>query len=666
MYPDFHKLAASSGKYVGTDIETTLIDEHGAIEKIWSIAWHNGLETKSVFWRNGITKPELANKFSNIETMVALSRDPQGELLLELKQLLVGETEYVPAFHSAQFDARHLQECLDVPMGPYICTQQLAYIILPPAVMGSTGDEDALRFYRLSHLASMGLCDAKLDYEGGFEHFSDEMLSYNEQDAVSCWQIAHRFMPMLNPQLTMAFIIDMCAQRMAFEMQVTGCLIDQDKLHELTLKYEQELVRIENEMRELLPAVLSEKSYQFVHPPKPTTYAKVDGIYEASDIGRYLVVGTQGGKTIAHKVEAFDPSKKDHVLTLIKRYCAWEPRKFSRKTGAVTLDKAVLEELADMYYPAKLMLDYRKYGKLLSTYMKPFRRTDEFGRMHPSFLTCATRTSRFASRGPNFQNIPKGDCRSLIIAPPGYKIVCIDLSQIELRILAWYMAVALKGMDSATFMWEQFAQGADIHDANSKKMKKERKLVKVGIFLYIYGGNEPRMAASLGISLPEAKSFMNALEKELPALPAIRRYFHEAAIRNRTLYTMYGHQISYPKLFAANTSNGERKQCLRQYFNAGIQGSQADIMKVVMWQCRKPMTRFGANLLMQVHDELVFEVPEGNAALFCEAIFPLFNNTYLLKGLIIKALPGIGDSWLEAKEDGERREDDARKSVQAT
>jgi DNA polymerase-1 len=158
------------------------------------------------------------------------------------------------------------------------------------------------------------------------------------------------------------------------------------------------------------------------------------------------------------------------------------------------------------------------------------------------------------------------------------------------------------------------------------------------------------------MSKAEAKDFFDALEAKIPALPAIKRLMNKRAELEKTLRTVYGHKIVYPDLHRDDIPKWRIAKARRQYFNARIQGSQADIIKLCMWASYKLCLKYGASMLIQVHDELVFEVPEANAALFCDALLPVFNNTKLLPGLNTKGTPGIGNNWYEAKEDAENRE----------
>lgn len=653
------------GPIATVDIESTKVKADGTIDRIWCISWtYQGLypDVKSLYWRNGVTYEQLAGEFNDCDARIALGQNPNMHfsLVKELREICAGETEYVPSFHNAQFDKVQLA-LAGLEFACYHDTLIMAFCLFPPTVMGSTGDEDALRFYSLSALANKGLCDAKMDFDSEWDHFSDEMLQYNRQDVLAQHQLGNTLKTMLmnDPQTLNAYVLDMWATEMCGQMRLNGIYVDQTELTNLTLSLEKELQETEEQLNKMYPCLPSSKDVVRVRPAASHLTTNAKRIHPRSDLGKLIPIGKKGSEYVYKEVVEFNPGSADHVLQALQFYCPdWTPTKFSRKTGKPSVSKDVIADLAETNVFADLIQRRRKLAKMLSTYLKPLSETDMVGRIHPSFLVAATRTSRFASRNPNFQNIPKDDrLRSIIKASSSDTVlVCIDLSQIELRILAWYMGNVLgKTDDSAWYLWRLYEKGADVHAANAARFGGiERKLAKIAIFLYIYGGGTYRLSASLGVTISQARKMLLALEKNVPALPQLKKYVEQSARQQGLLRTLYGHKIIYPEVNQRDEARVSR--ALRQYFNCIIQGTQADILKLIMAQTYKLLDIYGAFILLQVHDELVFEVPVGNAPLFCEALTPIFNNRKLLPGLIVKATPGIGRTWKEAKDDGERRE----------
>lgn len=655
---------SNNDKIVAVDIESTKIVNND-VEKLWSISWYSPDTSGSVYWEKGITKERLSQEFAAAGVMSTVTKDTNRLNLLKLRQILTGETEYVPAFHNAQFDKRVLSKA-GVEIPKYHDTMVLAYCMFPPAVLGSTGEEDAMRFYSLESLSRLGICEPKLEFDSNWDEFSFDMLDYNMQDAKSCHQAATNMLRAIDPVTLGAYRLDLIATEAIINF--VGPYIDANKLQEVFLEKDKRLQEVKDRLFQLVPCVAPKVKFIKKMPPEGRrTFAKA-GVYPYSDIGKIVPVGEfKKGKMPVLEIVEFNPNSDDHVRVALKALCPeWKPTKKTKSGNNFSVDKTVLAPLAAKSELAKLLLENSELSKLISTYLSPYANTDEWSRMHPSFLTCATRTSRLSSRNPNFQNVPDNDTRNLIRAPnEDWRIVCIDLSQIELRILGWYMKMLMPNIRGSDYFYRLYEIDADVHDANMDVMGTRhrdhgRRLAKIGIFLYIYGGKFRRFSDSLSVSLDDAKSIISSLEKNIPALPQLRETVVRQARYQRTLRTLYGHKIEYPDLFLPDLPGNRYaiKKAERQYFNALIQGSQADIIKILMWLCHNILCRlYGARIICQVHDELVFEVPVGLVKPFCDRAMPIFNNRKLLPGFKVQGVPGIGMTWREAKQDGDRRKD---------
>lgn len=643
---------------VAVDIESTPIRRDLSVDKIWCISWKGEELEGSVWWPEGITKERLAFEFANAGTSLALGSTQSKVKLLEIRNILTGEEGVIPIFHSANFDKRVLSQCgVDIPL--YHDTQIMAYVVLPPSVLGSKGDEDALRFYSLSSLSRMGLCSAKVEYSNNWNEFSMEMLKYNQGDVGSTFELYNSLKAMMDEHTMSAYIIDMLATDAIINFG--GCTVDQTSLDKVYLSKENRLQEVEDRLFQLAPCVGAKVSKRKRKPPETQLVYAKQGVYAASDVHKFVYLGQENKNHNVIEIEPFNPNSNAHVAVVLKALCpTWQAIKRTKK-GNVSVDKNVLKDLADEGYEiAALLLEQSKLQKTVSTHLRAFREADQYGKIYPSFLIPGTRTGRLSSRNPNFQNIPKDDCRSLIIAGEGRTLVCCDLSQIELRILGWYMWKFLPNVPGSDYFFRLYEAFADVHASNVTMMGLEgrehsRRLAKIGIFLYIYGGMAKRLSLSLAISMEEAKAIIENLEQNIPALPQLRELMIRYARNYDVCRTIYGRKIVYPEL-KNGKSNYDVAQAERQYFNAAIQGSQADIIKILMAQCRKPLELYGGANIMQVHDELIFDVPEGNAFSFCNDIMPLFNNRTILPGFRVIGVPGVGKSWADAKADGETRE----------
>ena len=293
------------------------------------------------------------------------------------------------------------------------------------------------------------------------------------------------------------------------------------------------------------------------------------------------------------------------------------------KTGQWATGARALEELAEQGHelPRKI-LDWRQVSKLRSTYTDalPGYVNAETHRVHTSYALAATTTGRLSSSEPNLQNIPVRTeegrkIRRAFIAEPGTKLVSADYSQIELRLLAEVADVpALR---------KAFRDGLDIHAMTASEMfgvpikdmpgevRRRAKAINFGI---IYGISAFGLANQLGIPREEAGAY---IKKYFERFPGIRDYMEETkafAKKNGYVLTLFGRKCHYPDITAGNPSIRAFNE--RAAINARLQGSAADIIRRAMVRIEPALTKakLNAKMLLQVHDELIFEVPEGEVA----------------------------------------------------
>jgi DNA polymerase-1 len=289
-------------------------------------------------------------------------------------------------------------------------------------------------------------------------------------------------------------------------------------------------------------------------------------------------------------------------------------------TGAWSTAAGVLEDLADEgnQFAARI-LDWRQLSKLKSTYTDalPGHVDKVSQRVHTSFALAATTTGRLSSSEPNLQNIPVRNetgrkIRRAFIATPGHRLVSADYSQIELRLLAHIADIPQ--------LRQAFAEGLDIHAMTASEMfgvpvkgmpsdvRRRAKAINFGI---IYGISAFGLANQLGIPREEAGAY---IKKYFERFPGIRAYMDETKKRCHEqgyVETIFGRKCHYPRINASNPS--ERAFNERAAINAPIQGSAADIIRraMVRMDAALEKARLSAQMLLQVHDELVFEVPEA-------------------------------------------------------
>ena len=326
------------------------------------------------------------------------------------------------------------------------------------------------------------------------------------------------------------------------------------------------------------------------------------------------------------------------------------------KTGPST-DVDVLEQLAAMGHDVpKLLIEYRELAKLKSTYVDalPGYIHPETGRIHTSFNQVGAATGRLSSSDPNLQNIPvrteRGESiRRAFIAPPGARLLVADYSQIELRLLAHFSG-------DPAFV-QAFEKGGDIHRqtaavifgvAQEQVTAEMRARAKTINFATIYGQGPFALARQLGIGQDEAKAFIRQYFERFAGVRAwLDRTVQEARERGY-VETLFGRRRYIPELKDRNFSIrafGERTAT-----NSPLQGSAADLIKVAMIRIHESLgaERLGTRLLLQVHDELVLEVPATEEAAAKELVKRHMEGAAKLRVPLVVSV-GVGSDWVDAK-----------------
>ena len=325
-------------------------------------------------------------------------------------------------------------------------------------------------------------------------------------------------------------------------------------------------------------------------------------------------------------------------------------------SGSPSTNEEVLQELALDYPLPKLIIEYRGLAKLKSTYTDklPKMINAETGRVHTSYHQAVTATGRLSSTDPNLQNIPIRNeegrrIRQAFVAQHGWKILAVDYSQIELRIMAH-----LSG-DKA--LLEAFQQGKDIHAATAAEIigvniedvtSEQRRRAKAVNFGLIYGMSAFGLAKQLGIPRGEAQHYMDTYFERYPGVMQYMEDTRSAASEQGFVETIYGRRLHLPEIQSRNGMR--RKAAERAAINAPMQGTAADIIKKAMLLVDEWIQAEGdgrVKLLMQVHDELVFEVEESSLAEIESKVRELMESAADLDVPLV-AEAGHGDNWDQA------------------
>jgi DNA polymerase-1 len=324
-------------------------------------------------------------------------------------------------------------------------------------------------------------------------------------------------------------------------------------------------------------------------------------------------------------------------------------------SGAPSTDEEVLQKLAEDYPLPKVLLEYRGMAKLKSTYTDklPNMINQNTGRVHTNYAQAVAVTGRLASNDPNLQNIPIRTAegrriREAFVAPPGSHIVSADYSQIELRIMAH-----ISGDEN---MLRAFAEGEDIHRATAAEIfgvapadvtSEQRRYAKVINFGLIYGMSAFGLASNLGIDRAAAQSY---IDRYFARFSGVKQYMDDTRLQAKArgyVETVFGRRLWLPEI---NSPNGPRRQgAERAAINAPMQGTAADLIKLAMIAVQDWLERdqLKTKMIMQVHDELVLEVPDDELALVREKLPQMMAGVAELKVPLLAEV-GVGKNWEEA------------------
>ncbi|MFC0251357.1 DNA polymerase I [Massilia consociata] len=324
-------------------------------------------------------------------------------------------------------------------------------------------------------------------------------------------------------------------------------------------------------------------------------------------------------------------------------------------TGAPSTDEEVLQKLAEDYPLPKILLEYRGMSKLKSTYTDklPKMVNPKTGRVHTNYAQAVAITGRLSSNEPNLQNIPVRTAegrriREAFVAPAGSVIVSADYSQIELRIMAHISG------DPA--MLKAFAEGEDIHRATAAEIfgispeevqSEQRRYAKVINFGLIYGMSAFGLAQNLGI---ERGAAANYIDRYFARFAGVKQYMDETRLQAKArgyVETVFGRRLWLPEI---NSGNGPRRAgAERAAINAPMQGTAADLIKLAMIAVQDwiETDKLGTRMIMQVHDELVLEVPEAELELVRVKLPELMAGVAKLNVPLV-AETGVGPNWEKA------------------
>jgi DNA polymerase-1 len=429
--------------------------------------------------------------------------------------------------------------------------------------------------------------------------------AYAAEDADITWRLHKHLIPMVAGDEKLNFVyeqIEMPAMRVLFIMERNGILVDAQKLAAQGQNVGRRMLELEQEIFKLANQPFN------IQSPK--------------QIGEILFGQLQ--------------------LPVIKK----------TPSGAPSTDEEVLQKLSEDYPLPARILDYRSLAKLQSTYIEKLPRmmNARTGRVHTNFSQAVAVTGRLASSEPNLQNIPVRTeegrkIREAFIAKPGHQLISADYSQIELRIMA-HIAQDQNLLDA-------FAAGKDIHSATAAEMfgvdldqvtSEQRRYAKVINFGLIYGMSAFGLASNLGIERAAAQKYIDTYFGRYPGVAQYMANTRVLAKERGYVETVFGRRLWLPEI---QSSNGMRRQAAeRAAINAPMQGTAADLIKMAMIAVQSWLETSGskAKLLLQVHDELILEVPDGEIDVVKEELRRLMTQVAKLD-VPLEVGIGVGDNW---------------------
>lgn len=344
-----------------------------------------------------------------------------------------------------------------------------------------------------------------------------------------------------------------------------------------------------------------------------------------------------------HVYSNFNFNSPQQLSTLLFEKLGYVTTKKS-PTGKYSTDKESLNEIIKTHELTEkdfvpLLLNFRELEKLHTTYFKALLdKSDKNGIIHTNFLQHGTVTGRFSSRSPNLQNIPSRsdlwDVRRVFIPREGYKFLISDYSQMELRVLAHF--------SKDENMVKTFKNGGDIHTKTMELTGADRGTAKGLNFGLLYGMGSRTLAKTLDITIQEAKAYKAKFFQGYPLVGPFIQRMQNFASKNGYIQTICGRRRNFGKMVENKWFN----TITRKAVNSKVQGSAGDIMKLAMIKLYKFLKPLDAHILIQIHDEVIVEVPVEKVDMIGEKVVEIMENVVELN-VPLKASLKIGDYWIK-------------------
>jgi DNA polymerase-1 len=508
-------------------------------------------------------------------------------------------------FHNAYFDVPRLER-LGIEIEDFHDTMIMSYCLKPE-------DKHSLDYW------GERLVFEKLDYNHD-EYDEDKLRKYAIRDVELTYKLYEHLVSQFksNKKLEQLYLnVELPVVRELIEMYKNGIYIDQISAHKLG-----------DTLQETIDGLMVEFEQYCPHVP-----------------GKHKTFKTKPAFT---EVLEFNPNSNDHKAYVLQKL-GWVPTE-KTKSGKIKLDKNTLEYTANYHHIdnvkdfAGLCLEYAKINKILNTFVKAITTELDGNILRGELKQTGTITGRLSSKNPNLQNLPVRTelgqaVRKCIVPKQGHILLDFDLSNIEGRVLAHYLKVTAND-DTFTRIYES---GEDLHDSNAKLWHMSRDDAKTTLYALLYGASEAKLGNG---DAKKGRELLHKVQQYMPSIFTLKELFW-STLQSRPeheFYTAFGRRLSYPDI--VNPTRWIKEKAKRQSFNALLQGTAADIMKIIIGELLPKLRELGAIIHAQVHDEILMTISLDKQDEVIYTIDRYFKERTFLE-CPVECDINIGNNWAE-------------------
>lgn len=676
--------------YIALDTETTGVDRDAFVIG-YSVSWE--VDTGYyVILREWDKETQKLNVLETIETAEKFMQSLVGKSLIG---------------HNFVFDAHMIYNNFKVQLISYCHTDTLVlgHLLnenrrnglkeLATSIFADNSNAEQL-IMKDSIRANGGLI-TKSDYEL-YKADSEIIGRYGAKDTILTLKLFYHFVPILFEERLDKFFYDEesmpLLRRTTYDLNTVGLRIDPQKLEDLKGSLQAEALEAKSFVYKEIEKHISDK-----YPG--TSKAKTFNIGSSQQLawllfvkmGEEYITLTDEGKVVCRflglKLPYTGPARRDFIYACTKaKGVAYAPGSYNTKTKKTSkpkvigdaakylaANKATMQKLAPRIKWVDKLLLFQKNTKLLNTYVEGIKSRMNYNIIYPSFLQHGTTSGRYSSRNPNFQNLPRDDKRvkGTVVSREGRSFVGADYSQLEPRVFASFskderLLASFKSGDdfysvigSEVFGKVGLSMKKDDKDSFAKKYPELRNIAKVVALSATYGTTAPKMASAIGKSMNEAQEVIDDYFENFPSVKQLMLAAHNEAMERGQVKNLFGRPRRMPEAKNIRGSFGniehaklpyEARNVLNLAVNHTIQSTGASIVNrasVLFYQLTDEANIKNANIVMQIHDEIVVECDDADAEIVSDILKTAMENAVILPGVDLIAEPKIAKTLAELK-----------------